>query len=1293
MQSRDVSRVQNTATRITSASSTGSGLSIGTTLTLENQPQSNHGQIGPHEVYESVLKVILLDYKNEPRFKAPIRPATSNSTGRESPLNLAPPKSSSPVRREKSPNRHSWFHHSKSEPDPELLPKDTIPTLKKKLGAIAVGKDTSVKDPLSKRCLLHLYNELLDPKSGRLEKAEELTVVFVRLATKEIQLYTGKTDIKSDVYNQTAVFVKILISILQTQKNGEISIRKLQDYTNSLKPANSSKSVDSKESPGVTYLKPSYRLSEISSAQLLGALFKIDEVKLQQDIIRLKDVATEPYLYADLNKRLSLLKANEDVFNPDDFDTHEAYFAWKKAEDKDLRALTESIPLTEANRVKVTSQEFTFIPADSRGSLTELLIRVLEYGYNVAQDTLITNATKNIVDKCCKYWRVNTVSEACILYQAAHLSILKSVDNEVSIDATEYLFGAFSRLLGDSDPFTWSKPDKKLWITNLSNTYIQIMASLRILLTAIYAEKAPKLSPILRLLYSYVERDPLFDVILKSGLPQKWLKRLRNSLLATTEQKYIEILRIIPTDSSLGLVHVKEASEGIYKQIQLLQKKFPKPLLDEIYISNEAAYLFIKLFTEDVSNMLAHIEHYSVKSGKSVNYADALETYQELKYLREVYGQVAPRKLKFGLDLEKFFYKYLDELCLVSSRKMLPVVQEAIQHDTFEPLDLNGGRGFSSSVLDIFKMFNETFAMFRAYGWENEVHIAVIYTKLLKSVSDSLVYYSARMMSLIVSDLADESPTAPSSAKKAQNRKSGAWIFNEMKAAVANVSKVDIPEPFNFKSRTCVILNNLSEMLKMLIDLENQVDPENISAKAKNISSQSPKSLHNLFTIRVKNAENVKSCGSDGLSSTAVILIDGHLKKEIGKTKIVPKTLNPVWDEEFEVETASDNLKVISATVWDHSSKFGSHDLCGRALLQLDPKKFRNDGIPEEIVRDLDIQGTICFEVSLESEKNDAIFSIGRANRSLARTMERTYTLIVDKFSRFITFAISRNTLKTICGNNGARKPTKEEAYDAIVPLFDYLNQNLQVLAAVLNNDILLKVMVQAWKVLLTSADNLLLPALASVRNSNLLSKSNATWQNSLSNAVANVTNTINVAGFGRVLSHNEVDTVFVWLNALCYDFFHNDGAGPPLEKLKNERYQTLLLVPNYYDRDVQFLRSEVERLTPIVLKSIREKNFLGDEKPGSNARTRSNTIARSKTVLAYGSAKRRDEVKKAIHDFDEHTNHFQISTEDIILRVLLAKDQKDFVARRLKERERVAKSIATERMARMAVEGRNGRN
>ncbi|CDR44086.1 CYFA0S13e03114g1_1 [Cyberlindnera fabianii] len=1276
------------ASRVASTNST---VSIGTTISTDSpvttRPSSAAGSNGNRDAYEAVLKVVLLEYKNEPRFKTIYRsPSPQPSARSASPASSLGSRSPALVTSEKASKRHSWFGHSLTSGSE--LPKDALPKLKKVLQDIAMGSNKSIKDPLTKRSLMRLYNDILKPTST-ITKGDELVVRFIGNASKEIQL-CGDSYAKTDVYQQANTFISVFLGVLKSCKHSDDSIKKLLEYQKSMTPPtqvpvghsnqkNGSLNIPrgSSDTQQQSQVRPTYRINEISSAKLIADLFGVDELTLQQDAIKLKDIAQEQVLAADLVALKKKLEKNEAVFNPDDFDTTDTYFFWKKQELNSIEDLLHKLGCPQ----EPPSSTPRFIPPDTRSTLVELLSRILTFVQSQNSNSLIPNNVQNIIDTCCRYWRINNTSMACLLYQAAHLSILKDPQNELDPDKTEQLFGLMYKRLGaDVDHEKWSKPDKKVWITNISNTYIQVMSSLRNALSAIYATKSPKFTPLLRILFEFVETDPFYDILLRNGLQTRWLKRLKNCILSTTEGKYIEILGGIPRDSTLDMLHIKDTAQQIYKHIQMLQKKFPKPLLDVIYIANEAAFLFIKLFSEDVKNMLGHVEHYAAKSGEAISYVDALDTYCELRDLRDIYEQVSTSKAP-PLLLEKMFFKYLDELADYTCTRFLPVVKQSLEGESFEPLDLHNGRGFSSSVLDIFKMINETFSLFRQYEWGNDIQIAYIYTKLLKSMSDSLVYYSSRCMRYAIEDLKDEDV----SLSKEQAKKNSTWLFNEMRNAISD-SKLTAPPPFSFKMRMCVILNNLSQMSKLLNDLEAQIDPEKIKDLVSGVDTYK-KQINNVFTIRVVRAENIKPCGSDGFTNSYVVLIDPSRRKEIGKTKTVPKTLNPVYEQEFEIESKSDSPLSITATVWDNNSRMSSHDLCGRALLQLDPKKFRNDGIPEEICRDLDLQGSLVFQVSLESEKDDAIFSVGKAHRSIARTMERIYSMIVEKFSVFINHSFSRQTLKLVCGANGLRKPNAHEANDAIIPLFDYLNSNLKVLAGTLDTDLLINVMLQAWKGVLNSADDLLLPALASVKVLKSLSN-NATWKNSLTNAMANVTNSVNIPGFGRALTHAEMECVFIWLNALC-EFFHNDGAGPPMELLKEDHYQRLLLIPRHYDENVAELKREVERLTPLVLKAIKAKNFLGDDE---EAMKRSNTVARSKTIAAYGTRQRRAETLKTLNHTDSETSLFQIVTEDVLLRVLLAKDQKDFVSRRLTERERIAKSIATERLAKLAVQGRKGR-
>ena len=89
---------------------------------------------------------------------------------------------------------------------------------------------------------------------------------------------------------------------------------------------------------------------------------------------------------------------------------------------------------------------------------------------------------------------------------------------------------------------------------------------------------------------------------------------------------------------------------------------------------------------------------------------------------------------------------------------------------------------------------------------------------------------------------------------------------------------------------------------------------------------------------------------------------------------------------------------------------------------------------------------------------------------------------------------------------------------------------------------------------------------------------------------------------------------------------------------------------------------------------------------------SRAGTIVRNKTIVANATAKARAKADKEAQEAKSDPIAAQTLTEDIILRLLLIKDEKAFVARRLEQREKMAHSIATERLAKAAAEGRFAR-
>lgn len=204
--------------------------------------------------------------------------------------------------------------------------------------------------------------------------------------------------------------------------------------------------------------------------------------------------------------------------------------------------------------------------------------------------------------------------------------------------------------------------------------------------------------------------------------------------------------------------------------------------------------------------------------------------------------------------------------------------------------------------------------------------------------------------------------------------------------------------------------------------------------------------------------------------------------------------------------------------------------------------------------------------------------------------------IFIDKMSPFIQQCLSRNVVKTLIksrdqgldynkalGNVTAlyrsaigtttaepqiplpqmEKPrvrpdelTDVEIEQAILPLFDYFDANLQTLNTYLSDTAKEMVMTRVWKEILNIVEGLLIPP--------------------LSDASSDM----------KPLSDKEVDIVFKWLKFLR-DYFYANGEGPvPQEVLQNQKYRDILSIRLYYDWHTDALMEECVRMMQQSLRS-----------------------------------------------------------------------------------------------------------
>lgn len=225
-----------------------------------------------------------------------------------------------------------------------------------------------------------------------------------------------------------------------------------------------------------------------------------------------------------------------------------------------------------------------------------------------------------------------------------------------------------------------------------------------------------------------------------------------------------------------------------------------------------------------------------------------------------------------------------------------------------------------------------------------------------------------------------------------------------------------------------------------------------------------------------------------------------------------------IGEESFDISV--DKPLWLMASVRDRAL-VGKHDTIGRAYLCLDPKRFA-DCLSHDLWMDLDPNGRLLVRVSMEGEKDDILFFFGRAFRSLKRAESDMVRIFVDKMSPFVRQCLSRNVIKQLIKSREqssldynkaiggvtalyrsaigtsssevqlplppSEKPrlrpeelTDVEIEQAISPLFDYLEDNLNTLNTYLSDTRKETVMARVWKEILGIIEGLLIPPLSDV--------------------------------------------------------------------------------------------------------------------------------------------------------------------------------------------------------------------
>lgn len=887
---------------------------------------------------------------------------------------------------------------------------------------------------------------------------------------------------------------------------------------------------------------------------------------------------------------------------------------------------------------------FTFIPPHPRKFYKRLLelclIADLEIMLSPEVDDndevslgILSPSHIELLNECALRWRIGHSFRA-----ACFLDLVKQFfeRNDVPMECIPEALQNVSKVMNENDLEQWPVHDSEYLSSIYASLFNLFLSSLYHAMDAIPALKPSDIEPYLSILEHVRDSGLLqrFDVDIGARLVDVQ-EHVRQVAATYYEVKMKELQSAPGVNRALPLLLMTDELE---KSAKLLDKRFPEPILGKLDIVSLVLEVTIPHLITDLENSQKRLFESSMNGPTpDVPIQDIFALYRRAKLLMGMYLAFVPGG-DMQFDITAFFEPYVRQWLMNTDSKTEQWVQAAIAADKFEA---EGDEGHSSSIVDLFDSLRSPINFLQDLEWEDEYQSARFFTGLSKTISNAVEQYCRNIESLFLAEM------FPRPTDYLQPQKSSAWLERARQLAAQGEKRI---EPFHFRPESCVKLNNVEAARKLLDNMYNQMQADKIAEVLENHGPPVPQKVDRdrfLFSVKVVRAEGLVPLDSSPSAKldTFVTLSDPEGNRK-GKTRTIYEALDPRWDETFDISVEKELWLMLCVR---DRALVGKHDTVGRAYLCLDPRRF-GDFMAHELWMDLEPSGQVLIRVSMEGEKDDIHFFFGRAFRSLKRAESDMLRVFIDKMSPFIQQCLSRNVVKTLIksGHSGLdynkalgnvtalyrsaigtslsevqiplhrdEKPrvrpeelTDVEIEQAIIPLFDYFDANLQTLNTYLSDTAKEMVMTRVWKEILTILEGLLIPPLSDTTSDM------------------------------KPLSDKEVDIVFKWLKFLR-DYFHAGGEGPvPLELLQNQKYRDVVSIRLYYDWHTDALMEECVRMMQQSLRSA----------PTMKKRAKSVYAQRNLGTIKERKKEKREEK--------------EVSSEETIMRILrMRPGTSDFIA------------------------------
>ncbi|KAI9305848.1 hypothetical protein BJ944DRAFT_282170 [Cunninghamella echinulata] len=1108
------------------------------------------------------------------------------------------------------------------ESKPDKLTREVVRALLKRLDDIKKGKDTSVPEYKSPR-FLSVIAQRYRP-SGTINDLTEFK-------KENPNMVAWSEDLNLYVSRFAEIVKRTVIEDAPSSSSPEL-IDKLNGFILSNRPTTRQTSEKRNQlSSSSSFTSAAYGSVEsfesFPMVKTVQALFQVDPIEHRKKLRELQPICTQSAFMHDLKKCINNVHTNQPFpGKSDDFGDRLAYEAWQKKEVKQLSELLKTLTLLDPNLSMNGDQDsnilngsrasyaqdsktgFIYIPNDPKTYFKLLMNMCIDYDTNVipeserAKTSVISQQSDELLRECWRTWRLSQPFRA-ILYVEI---VKKRYDQHIfDIDDIRDALRSLDKCIKENEINGWTMVDRAnlLWIyEGLEHTFVRELAKALSEYWKINVDWVFDIVYMLDRIYD----DPLY--LEKYPNPHQKFKDLEVSIEGAAVERW-RTLEKTCRQSDDDLTNLLTMADKLIKElVPLATKKFKSPIKGVLSVSGIVMTIQMPYFALEIENWAF------LPEAKNAPIEVTFQLYHKVLTLKRLYDQYGPQQKSALFKVESWFLSHVRRWLKTTNAATPEWVGNAIKQDDFKPT--NNITMHSSSIVDLFSLFHQSVDFVQSLQWPNELQRCRFMTALSKVIGVALTQYTYDIEDMITTDI------YPHLLQEQGSRESHSFLDKaklQFSGNRASIRPDSVPDDFTIE--LCVKINNIEAARTRLDRLYQIVDADEIAEYLREhggqITTEKDEKINYLYSIKVVRAENLQSLDSNGLSDPYTIFeIDG---KQVCRTRTVYETLNPRWDQTFDLWLGNETLSVL-AVVYDEDL-LTAHDECGVAWFKLSPEYF-DDYQSHELVLDLNPQGKLILRISMEGEKDDIQFWFGKAFRTLKRAENDAAGLIVDRMGRYMRHCLSRKVLDKLLGrdrsffssfsrSNKHIEPSLQDCEDAMAPLLDYLERNLKILNDHLSESIMQLVTLKIWKEILITLEGILLPPL-SEHQSDM-----------------------------KPLDDYEFHVVYKWLELLKILFNGGeDGDAIPLEKLENSQYYGLLAINVAYNMETD----ELFELYNTVIGNQAELKQSGGTAGGRKA-DRSKSVYHSKNTV-----RKKRPIKKPAKIA---ANPLDLPNSEIILRIL----------------------------------------